>query len=173
MVTQRVKWGGQGFVDRVADAPAGHRPGLGNPVGDDRTLEHPLFVDDGSELSVVDQARVDLVGIDPDLGMAAQDLGDGGQIPARENASRRIVRGIENQQPRLVGDPLLQFGGIEGEISPLAQVQGHPHGTHGADLGVVDREARIGIDHFVARPEIGHTEDRVTDEGLGSGTHHH
>ena len=66
--------GRQRAVGDVADAPAGHRPGLGRAVGDDRPLVHSRQRGERLERTVVREARVDLVGVDPDLRMPAQDI---------------------------------------------------------------------------------------------------
>src|SRR5215467_1088848 len=52
-----------------SDPPPGHRPGLGGAVGDDRTLVHSRQRRDRAELALVAQPRVDLVGVNPDVGM--------------------------------------------------------------------------------------------------------
>ena len=48
-----------------------------------------------------DETRVDLVGEHPDLRMRAQDLGDRVEVGAREDAAGRILRRVEDQEPRL------------------------------------------------------------------------
>ncbi len=156
-----------------ADAPAGHGPGLGGAVGNDAALVHPRQRRNRCKLALVQQARIDFVGKNPDLGMAAQHLGDVLQILLRQDAAGRVMRGIEDQQFGLRRYPGLELGRVKGEVARLAQVQRHRHRTAGEDLRFVDRKTGIGVDHLVADAVIGGAQDGVGDERFRARADHH
>ena len=158
----------QRAVGHVTDAPSGHRPCLGRAVADDRALQHARARRERIEAPVVHQPRIDLVGEDPHLRMAREDLRDGVEILAVEDAAGRVLRRVEYQQPRVRRDPRLEFGRVEGESARLAQVDRHRHGAVGVDLRFVDREPGHRVDHLVADAVVGHRRDRVGDERLGA-----
>ena len=111
----------QRAVGDVADAPAGHRPGLRRAVADDRALEHVGSRGERIEAAVVHEPRIDLVGEHPHLRMAREDFGDGVEVGAVEDAAGRILRRVEDQQPRLRRDLRFELGGVEREVARLAQ----------------------------------------------------
>ena len=121
-----------------------------------------------SKRAVVDEPRVDLVGEHPDLRMPREDLGDRVEIARAQHAAGRIVRRVENQQPRLRRDLRFELGRIEREVARLAQVDRHRHRAVGDDLRFVDRKSGDRIDHFVAGAVVGDRRDRVGDERLGA-----
>ena len=98
--------------------------------------------------------------------MQPQDVGDCLQIGALQAAAGRIVRRVEDQQPRLLRDLGLELVRVEGEIARFAQVNRHRHRAVGDDLRLVDRKSGHRIDHLVIRAMIGDRRDRVGDEGL-------
>ena len=104
--------------------------------------------------------------------MLEQDFGDGVEIARRQDATGRVLRGIENEQPRLGGDLRLELSRVERVISRLPQEYRHRHGAVGDDLRLVDRESRHRVDHFVADAMIGDRCDRVGDERLGARGNH-
>ena len=104
--------------------------------------------------------------------MPAQDLRDGVEVLAVEDAAGGILRRVEDQQARLRRDLRLELGRIEREPARLAQEDRHRHRAVGGDLRLVDRKAGHRVDHLVADAEIGDRRDRVRDEGLGARADH-
>ena len=155
-------------VGDVADAPAGHRPGFGGTVGNDRALSHARQRGQRYELAVVEQPRVDLVGEHPELLVHAQDIGDRLEIAALQAAAGRVVRRVQDQQPRLLRDLGFELVRIESEVARFAQVHRYRHRPVGDDLRFVDRESGHGINHLVADAIVGDRGDRVGDERLGA-----
>ena len=153
----------------ASDAPAGHRPGLRRTVGNDRALAHAGERRERHEFAVVEQARVDFVGEDPHLRMQPQDVGDRLEIGALQAASGRIVRGVEDQQPRLLRDLGLELVRVESEVTHFAQVNRYRHRAVGNDLRLVNREPGDRIDHLITGAMIGDRRDGIRDERLGAG----
>jgi hypothetical protein len=80
-----------------ADAPAGHRIGLGGAVGDDAVLQPRLDLGDGAELeAVIDQVLVHVVGHDPDMRVLQHHLGQRLHLLARAPGAGRVVREVQH-----------------------------------------------------------------------------
>ena len=158
----------QRAIGREADAPAGHRIGLRGTIGNDGALAHAGQRGNRRELAVVDELAVDLVGVHPDLLVAAQHVGDRFQIGAGQQTAGWIVRRVEDQQPGLRRDARSQFIRIEREAARLAQRQADRHRAIGQALRLVDRESRHREDHLVAGAMIGDARNCVGNERLGA-----
>src|SRR3954466_11034749 len=142
-------------VRREPDAPAGHRPGLRGAVGNDRALVHSWDLRDREELSRIREARVDLVGVHPDLRMLFQNGRDLLELLAGEQAAGRVVGVVEDEEPRPRRDEPLELGWIEGKAARLVQMDRDRPGTVRQDLRLVDWKAGIRVEHLVARAVVG------------------
>src|SRR5204863_2492835 len=142
-----------------ADAPASHRPGLRGTVGNDGALVQAGYLGDGEEgtdrIWPIYEAGVDLVRVDPDLRMRLQYRPDALQLLPGQTATGRVMRVIEDEKlgARIQQPP--QFIWIEREAALLVQVDRHRLGAIGEDLRLVNWEAGVGIDNFVARAVMG------------------
>ena len=106
-------------MGQPADAPAGHRPGLGEAVEHEQRIVGPACSrKDGATLRVVDQAGINLVGHDPEAALAGEieqrALLVGGHHPASRIARRvdedragprvdRVEQALHIELPATVG----------------------------------------------------------------------
>ncbi len=138
--------------DDPADTPAGHRPVLGERVGEENavTLDHHVEEGRRTVTATIIIERIDLVGEDPEA-MTARKLEDRLQILMRRCPAGRVRRGIDEEGARLRRDRPLQLLQIQ---RPPAVGKGQRHG-HGAGAAEFDGGNDIGpgrrqIDHLVA-----------------------
>ena len=108
---------------------------------------------------------VDLVRQDPAV-VVGQDVGDLGVQLLRDVATRRVGRRVEDHHLGLRRHARAEVVGREREVGLLGQRQRHRRGPGPADRGLVDREARVGVDDLVAR--VARREDAVEQERLGA-----
>ena len=88
------------------------------------------------------------------------------EILRRHDAAGRVLRRVEDDELRSRRQPLGEIGDREGEVALLEQRQRNRRRADPADRRLVDREARIGIDHLVAGLADG--QDREEEERLGA-----
>src|SRR5207247_2069104 len=150
----------------------GHRRGLRGAVRDDGALVHARHLRDREELAGVGEARIDLVGVHPDLRVAPENRRDLFELFSGQQPAGRVVGIVENQQPGFRRDELFQIRQIKGEPASLAQVDRHGLRAARDDLRLVDREAGVRVDHFVAGAVIGGRQHRVSDERLRARADH-
>ena len=128
---------------------------------------------DGVELTVIDQLTVDFISEHPHLRVLAQNLGNRFQVGFGDDAACRILRRIQNQELGFGCDFVGQLLRVKTKIAGLTQVNRHTHRAIGFDLRVVNRETWHGVNDFVTGTVVGDRLNGVTDEGLGTCTHHH
>ena len=150
-----------------ADAPAGHRVGLGDAVHRQRALvQRRLDLGHGGEReTVVDDLLVDVVGHRPDVRVAEEDLGERAQLVRRIGGTRRVRRRIEDQPlgPRadgrierlrrdleaLLGGAVDEHGRAAGDLHHVRI--GHPVGARNDDLVAVVDGGQHGVEqHLLA-----------------------
>jgi hypothetical protein len=159
--------------NRVPEPPAGHRVRFRMTAHHDRSFPHSGLRHDAlMVLSVEDDVLVNLVGVDPDVGpgLLADDSGDILEIVERQNAARRVRRGVDNEHFRSGRDEPLDVSGVEAEVLRLLEVERDRFGADKGHPGLVDREPRARVDHFIAGVHVGH--HGVRDRGLCPGRHH-
>ena len=161
--------GREGLIGGETQAPTGHCPGFRRAVSNDGALLHTWQFSDGNEFTVVYQATVDVVGVDPNLWMLVEDGGDIFHILARQNATGGILRRIQNQEFGLARDLVGEFIWIESKLAFFAQEDRHRHCAVRADLRFVNGKAGIRKNHFVARAVVGAAQNRIGDERLRPG----
>src|SRR5206468_7712496 len=93
------------------------------------------------------------------------------EVGAFENAAGRILRRIEDQEPRVGRNVSFEFVRVEREIARLAQIDRHGQRTVGEYLRLVDGETRDRVDDFITGAIVGDRRYRVGDERLGAGAH--
>ena len=160
-----------GGAARKADAPAGHRVGLGDPVDGDGALQQP-GLDLGHRVEaevVVDQMPVDVVGEHAHIGMIDQYVRDGGHLVPRVGRARGVAGRVEHQPAGTGRDR----GGerLRPELEPVGRAGRHDHRRpfrQHHHVGVGDPVGRRH-DHLVARIEARH--QRVVEHVLGAGAH--
>ena len=165
----------QGIDERLGHrgepaAPAGHRERLGQPVQEHGPLQHPGHRGDARELAVVLHLRVDLVREQPGVAVGQQ-LARSPDLLRREDPARRVLRRVEDHEPRPRAEARRELVGVEAEVVDLPQRQGHGRRAQPADRRLIDREAGIRIDDLVAGVAGG--EDREEQERLGTGSDEH
>ena len=119
-------------------------------------------------VAVVPEVLVGLVGDDDEVALD-REVGDRLQLLRREDDPGRVVRGVEQQQPRAVG-----HGGAQRiDIGPerrWPQRHAHAGGIGQRDAHGVDVEPRLEDDDLVAGVAQG--EQRRLDRLGGTGRHH-
>src|SRR5271168_2636252 len=91
-----------------------------------------------------EEAAVDFVGQYQDVPVP-DDFRNLLNIFTLHHTAGRVVRGIQDDQFRAVGDEGCQFIDVEGEITLLAQVDRNGFSTDIVDHRFVDGEAGVGI----------------------------
>ena len=159
----------------VAHAPSGHREGLAEAVQRDRALRHAGQGRDAERLALVLQAAVDLVGEDDEI-VLHRELGEPLDVLVRQDGSGRVVRRVEDEQPRARRDQRGDLLDVHPEVVRLAQRGGDRRAADVARHRLVDREARVRVDDLVAvvdQGEHGVEHDRLCarrdDHLLGRG----
>ena len=157
--------------DRVAEPPTGHREGLGEPVEHDRAIGHTRQRRDGHVLlAVVQDPAVDLVGHDPQVVLLGE-LGDPLEVGAGQDTARRVCRRVDDQQLRPRRYERGELLDVQPELVLHTDRDGHRRRADEAGQRFVDRVARIGDDHLVAR--IDQSEDRVQHHALAADRDEH
>ena len=139
---------------RVADAPAGHRVGLGHAVDDDCLVVDRLAEgrDGRVLLAVIDELLVNLIGNHIEPARHGQ-LGDLAKLIAAEDRARRVARRVDQQHLRALGHKGCQIARL-GDIVVLAlRLHKHRHAARQADHLRIGNPARRGDDHLVAGVE--------------------
>ena len=155
--------------DRIAEAPAGHRKGLGKAVEDDRPLRHPGQRRDGHVLgTVVQDPAVDLVGQDPQV-VADGELGDPLDIGPGQDAASRVGRRVDDQDPRPRRDQRRKLVHVEAEVIGHPDRDRHRRRADESRQGLIDGIARIRDQDLVAR--VHEPKDRVHHDALAAGGH--
>ena len=156
----------EGLVaERVADAPARHRVGLGEAVEEDRALLH---AGQGREadvlLAAVRQVAVDLIGDDDEVVLLGKGR-DGQEVLARHDGARRVVRVADEQRLRLGRHVLLELIRRDAELVLNLGRYGDGLAAREDRAGLVGDVARLRDEDFVAGGEDGaHDEvERLTD----------
>ena len=158
--------------DRPADAPPGHRVGLGDTV-DDHAAVAQLRHDDGHgdvARVAVHEVLVDLVGDHPDPGVGGP-AADGLDLVGRVHGTGRVGGRGEDQRAGVARAGRLQL--LERDAPPRRG--GRRHGHDGAArqldlLGVADPVGR-GQQHLVAR--VDQRLERRVERVLAAVGHHH
>jgi len=153
------------WVISPAEPPAGHRIGLGEAVDDDGALGHPRERSDRRRRLTVSNPPIDLVGHHPKIVPLGED-GQPLQIRHGYRGAGWIGRGIEDDEPGLARDRGLDLVEIEGAPAGQVGADRHRHAAAEAHHRGVDRKARVGEDHLVARRDGG--QDAVEDVRLGA-----
>ena len=136
----------------VADAPAGHGIGLAPAVEHDHPVADRRIVEQRDMLAaLVEQAAVDLVAHDGDVGMGLQPLGQAVEGFSGDDASRRVGRAVEHEEPGARRDLGQHLVGIEGESGLLVERDRNRRRAGEPDRGLVDGEARIGVEDLGPR----------------------
>ncbi len=146
-----------GGAGAEADAPAGHGVSFGDAGhGDDAAGQVRC---DGGQCGVGEvvekQVFVNVVRQDPDVGVAAEDFGDGGKLGGADGGAGRVIGVVEDEQARAGGDGGFQGFGLEDE-------------AFGLGAGEKNRDAAGELDGLlVAGPSGGGDDDVVTiiDDG--------
>ncbi len=159
----------------VADAPAGHRIGLGDAVHRQRArIEARLDLRGRGEDEVaVDEMLVHVVGEHPDMGMAHQHLGERLQFVAGVGGARRVRGRVQHHPLGARRDRALQV--LRPQLEGVFQRGRHEDRLAAVDqhhVGIADPIGR-GDDHLVAlvqRRQEGVVENLLAaraDDGVG------
>ena len=129
----------------VADAPAGHRIGLGHAVhGQRAALQTRLDLNRRRELEVaVDEMLVHVVGQHPDVRMAHQNVGQAFKFVARIGRAGRVRRRVEDDPLGSRRDRALEV--LRLQLEPLVEM-----GRHDDGLAPVDRD-HLRVAHPIGR----------------------
>ncbi len=171
-VRQQVHAGGEVTRhDAVAQAPAGHRVGLGESVHDNRAFLH---AGQGGNRrrgqAVIDDARIDFIRHHPAVVLLGL-LGDVLQILQRDDAAGGIARRVDDDEFGLLVDELVEGGEVEGKLVLLQQRNRHRDSARHLDHRLVGRKARIRVDDFVAM--FDQRQGREKQVWLSAGADHH
>src|SRR5438552_5125113 len=134
---------------RVSDTPAGHGIGLRESSEVDRALPHAGQLDDRAVLYAVDEAVVDLVGVDEEVvlfGELCQTL----QVVLGQDRARRVVRETEQDRTRARRYSALDVLGPQTEGVLLLGRHRHRDTAGEHDPRDVGHIRRIGNDHLIA-----------------------
>ena len=116
-----------------ADAPAGHGPVLGHRVDvEDRLVRLRHVVEGGRALVLIEEARIDLVGDDPEPARARK-VADGDQLIAGGGPAGRVAGRIQEQRRRPSGDGVEIAVEIE-RPAGIAEAHRHLDGARAANL---------------------------------------
>ncbi len=142
----------------IADAPAGHRIGLGHAVAGERAvIEAGFDLRRGGEFEIVeDKVFVHVVGHDPDMGMAHQDIGQRLDLGPRIGGTRRVRRAVEDEPLGFRRDRGLKLR--RGQLEVAVDAAGHRNRRAARQqhhVGIADPVGR-GDDDFVARVQRRH-----------------
>ena len=154
---------------RIPEPPPGHGIRLREAVEQDGPVEQAVRGDRIVD-ALVEQLRVHLVGQDPAV-VVGEDAGDLDVQLAVECAARRVGGRVQNHHPRPRREPLRQVVRREREVRLLGDRKRHRRGARPVDRRLVDRIARVRVDHLVAFARNGeHAEE---EEPLGARCHQH
>ena len=138
----------------VADAPPGHRESLREAVQENRPLRHPRQAGDAGVGAVERKLRVDLVGQDEQVLLAAE-IGDLLQLLAAACAARRVARQVEHQDFRAGLPGRAQGLGGDGKVILGEGRHGDGLAVRQHDARVIAHIARLVVHHLVARVDKG------------------
>ena len=152
----------------VTDSPARHRVGLGETVQDHGEVRHAIVDGDAPKRPIIEHSRVDLIGQNR-YAAGYGDLGDGLQIIFGQNAAGGVLRAVDDDELRPIGDKVLQFVHIQAEVPILPERNGHGFGARELDDGFVDGEPRVGVDDLITGTRKRH--NGVEHDRLATGCH--
>src|SRR5262249_5465365 len=131
--------------DAEAEPPAGHRERLRPAVEQDRAVGHAVDVEDARvRVLAVPYGPVHLVGEHGQI-VALRDVRDRLAIRAGERAAARVVRRVDDEQLRAVGDQPFQLVGVDTELVALAQWYGDRLRARERGNRLVHREAGVRV----------------------------
>jgi len=117
-------------------------------------------------LPLVEDPGVDLIGQHEEVAIAQQ-IPQPAHVLAREHAAGRIVRAVQDDEARPIGQQARQLIDVQREAELFADRDRHRAGVDEVDGRAVDREARVGVDDLVPLVHAG--EQREEDDRLGPG----
>ena len=120
--------------------------------------------------AVVQDPPVDLVGEDPQV-LPDRDIGDSFDVRSRQDATGRVRRRVDDQQPGPRGDEAGEFVHVETKVIRHPDRHGDRSRAHEARQRLVDRVPGVRDEHLVAG--IDETEDAVQHHSLATDRHEH
>ena len=152
-----------------ADAPAGHRIGLGASVHRHRAVAQlRLDLHDGGRLeAVIGELLVDVVGEDPHIGVAQQHVADRPQLLRVIGGAGRVARVVQHEPLGARRDRRFQVLGAQLEAVVLAARHQYRRAVGQADDVRVADPARAGDDHLIAG--VQRRQEGVEDHLLAAG----
>ncbi len=155
--------------DGGAQTPAGHRELLAERVEDDGPLGHARQGCDRPAPPRVAHVPVGLVGEHVQVVSEGQ-LGQRGDLLIRALRSGGVVEVVEDEQLGARGDGRLDRVEVEEEVLLAGhEAVGFGDAAEELDLALVDREAGVGVEDFVAG--VHEREEELLDHRLAPGLH--
>ncbi len=152
--------------DRGAQAPAGHGELLGERVEDHAALGHAGQRGQRGARAAVADVEVGLVAEHHEVVLDGQ-LGQARELGRRALGAHRVLQVVQHEQPGARRDGGLEGLEVDGEAAFALEVAvGHGDAAVKLDLRLVDRVARVRVEHLVAR--VHERQDELADHRLAA-----
>src|ERR1700732_5315822 len=149
----------------VSQAPSGHGVGFGESVEQNGALFEPGYAHDREVLALINKAAVDFVRQNKNVAVA-DGLRHFRNVCLGEHTAGRVVRRVQDDQLRAVGNQRCQFFDIYEKCTFFAQRNRNRLAERILDHRLVDGEAGIRVDDFISR--INQCQDREENNRLAA-----